>query len=87
LGPGIRGRELCLVDRSRLVVDRSNFESMDRSRRVFAPVIHAFSDYKADPKAVKRVAVDVSRLLAGVRGRRPPMKCKRVTTFAAVTLA
>jgi hypothetical protein len=58
LGPGLRGRKLCLVVRCRRVVDRSDFESLDRCRRVFARVRRTFSNHATNPKTAKRVAHD-----------------------------
>lgn len=86
LGPGFRGRELCLVVRCRRIVDRSDPKHLDRCFRVFARVRRTFSNRATDPKTAKRVTGVVGRLLAGVTAFLS-YKMQRVTTLAVVTLA
>ena len=65
MGTGFRWRELCLVVRCRRVVDRSHFESLDRSRRISARVRRTFSNRATNSKAAKRVACGANRFAAG----------------------
>ena len=60
LGPGLRGREFCLVVRSRGPVDRGDSEPLIRYRHVFARVRRAFSSHPTDPKAAKRITIDTN---------------------------
>ena len=60
LGSGFRRRELCLVIRSRRIVDRSDLKSTHRCRGVPARVRRAFSNH------AKRIVRDSSRFVVNI---------------------
>src|SRR5262245_6385225 len=81
LGPGFRGRELCVVVWSRPVVDRGDSEPHDWSGYVFARVRRAFCNHATDPKAAKRVEVGDGNLEGPASQHADFIGSKRVTTL------